>query len=43
MRNPLKVLPKGLIAKKDRGDKTAIELFVDGVRLFWDSILSQIV
>jgi hypothetical protein len=30
MRNPLNVLAKGLIATIDRGDKTAIELFLDG-------------
>jgi hypothetical protein len=32
MRNPLNVLAKGLIAKKVRDDKTAIELFLIGVR-----------
>ena len=32
IRNPLNVLAKGLIAKKDRGDKTQLELFVAGVR-----------
>jgi hypothetical protein len=32
MRNPVNVLAKGLIAKKDRGDKTAIELFIAGIQ-----------
>ena len=32
MRNPLNVLAKGLIAKKDRGDWTPLELFVAGIQ-----------
>jgi hypothetical protein len=32
MRNPLNVLAKGLLLKDSRGDKTAIELFIAGIR-----------
>jgi hypothetical protein len=32
MRKPFDVLAEGLVSKKSRGDKTAIELFVAGVR-----------
>jgi hypothetical protein len=32
IRNPFNVLAEGLIVKKDRGDKTAIELLIAGVR-----------
>jgi hypothetical protein len=32
MRKPFDVLAEGLLLKNSRGDKTAIELFVAGVR-----------
>jgi hypothetical protein len=32
MRKPFDVLAEGLLSEKSRGDKTAIELFVAGVR-----------
>jgi hypothetical protein len=32
MRKPFDVLAEGLLSEKTRGDKTAIELFVAGVR-----------
>ena len=32
MRKPFDVLAEGLVSEKSRGDKTAIELFVAGVR-----------
>jgi hypothetical protein len=41
MRNPLNVLAKGLIAKKDRGDKRAIELFLAGI-LGWEAGMRRI-
>jgi hypothetical protein len=32
MRKPFDVLVEGLVSEKSRGDKTAIELFLVGVR-----------
>jgi hypothetical protein len=32
MRKPFDVLAEGLVSEKSRGDKTAIELFLSGVR-----------
>jgi hypothetical protein len=32
MRTPFNVLAEGLLSEKSRGDKTAIELFVTGIR-----------
>jgi hypothetical protein len=32
MRNPVNALAEGLTVKKARGDKTAIDLFIAGVR-----------
>jgi hypothetical protein len=32
MSKPFDVLAEGLIVKKDRGDKTQLELFIAGVR-----------
>jgi hypothetical protein len=37
MRNPLNLLAEGLIAKKDRGDKTPLELFLAGIAS-WDAV-----
>jgi hypothetical protein len=31
----------GLMSKNSRGDWTRLELFVEGVRLFWDPRLAQ--
>jgi hypothetical protein len=41
MRNPLNVLAEGLIAKKDRGDRTPLELFLAGVQ-GWNAGLRRI-
>jgi hypothetical protein len=40
MRKPFDVLAEGLISKNSRGDKTAIELFLAGLR-GWDVSLRQ--
>jgi hypothetical protein len=40
MRKPFDVLAKGLLSEKSRGDKTAIELFIAGVR-GWEAELRQ--
>ena len=41
MRNSLNVLAKGLIAKKDRGDGTPLELFLAAVR-GWQAKLRRV-
>jgi hypothetical protein len=40
MRKPLDVLVEGLISKDSRRDKTAIELFIAGIR-GWEAGLRQ--
>jgi hypothetical protein len=41
MIKPFDVLAEGLISKKSRGDKTAIELFVAGVGV-WEASLQRL-
>jgi len=40
MRKPFDVLAEGLVSEKSRGDKTAIELFIAGIR-GWEAGLRQ--
>ena len=45
MRKPFDVIAEGLISQKSRGDKTAIELFMPGIRALGgriEAILRQV-
>jgi hypothetical protein len=43
MKKPFDVLAEGLISKNSRGDKTAIELFVAGIRSWEAGVRNQLI